>query len=140
MCSLRNVSAGYEGDLFRLLCCSGLHPECLPCCAQEFGLDVTRSAALSILPWGVNVVCTNLAGWLGDKAINERGLDRTLVRKVMQGIASLGPAACLLALASDQGAPLPLRFPYRPHHPKSSCTVAAVFPMLRFFTSTSTEL
>ena len=73
--------------------------------AQEFGLDVTRSAALSILPWGVNVVCTNLAGWLGDKAINERGLDRTLVRKVMQGIASLGPAACLLALASDQGAP-----------------------------------
>lgn len=73
---------------------------------QEFGLDVTRSAALSILPWGVNVVCTNLAGWLGDKAVNERGLDRTLVRKVMQGIASLGPAACLLALASDQGAPL----------------------------------
>ena len=67
---------------------------------------MTRSAALSILPWGVNVVCTNLAGWLGDKAINERGVDRTLVRKVMQGIASLGPAVCLLALASDQGAPL----------------------------------
>ena len=78
---------------------------------QEFGLDVTRSAALSILPWGANVVCTNLAGWLGDKAINERGLDRTLVRKAMQGVASLGPAACLLALASDQGAP-PILSPY----------------------------
>jgi len=75
---------------------------------------VTHSAALSILPWGVNVVCTNLAGWLGDKAVNERGLDRTLVRKVMQGIASLGPAACLLALAYDQGAlPLTLLIPVR---------------------------
>jgi len=85
------------------------------CCGlQEFGLDVTHSAALSILPWGVNVVCTNLAGWLGDKAVNERGLDRTLVRKVMQGIASLGPAACLLALAYDQGAlPLTLLIPVR---------------------------
>ncbi len=78
---------------------------------------MTHSAALSILPWGVNVVCTNLAGWLGDKAINERGLDRTLVRKVMQGIASLGPAACLLALAYDQGAPLPCYSPYREYRP-----------------------
>ena len=94
---------------------------------------MTRSAALSILPWGVNVVCTNLAGWLGDKAINERGLDRTLVRKVMQGIASLGPAACLLALASDQGAPLPLRFPYRPHHPKSILHFCCCLPHAQIF-------
>lgn len=70
---------------------------------QEFGLDVAHSAALSILPWGLNVACTNLAGWMGDRAIHERGLDRTLVRKAMQGVASLGPAACLLALSTDQG-------------------------------------
>ena len=64
------------------------------------------SAALSMLPWVANVACTNLAGWLGDVAVGEAGLDRTGTRKVMQGVASLGPAACLLALAADQGAPL----------------------------------
>ncbi len=30
-------------------------------------------------------------------------MDKTVVRKVMQGVASLGPAACLFALATDQG-------------------------------------
>ena len=35
--------------------------------AQEFGLDVGHSAALSILPWGLNIVATNIAGYLGDK-------------------------------------------------------------------------
>lgn len=75
-----------------------LHP------AQEFNLDVGSSAALSLMPWAANVVCTNLAGWLGDRAVEEAGADRTTIRKVMQGIASLGPAACLLALAADQGA------------------------------------
>lgn len=66
---------------------------------------MTQSAALSVLPWGLNVACTNMAGWLGDQAIHQHGVDRTLTRKVMQGVASLGPAACLLALSADQGEP-----------------------------------
>lgn len=40
---------------------------------------------------------------LSPQAIQEWCVDKTVVRKVMQGVASLGPAACLFALASDQG-------------------------------------
>jgi len=71
--------------------------------ATQFGLDAGSSAALSILPWAVNIACTNVGGWLGDKAIQEWGVDKTVVRKTMQGVASLGPAACLFVLAADQG-------------------------------------
>lgn len=129
--------------------------------ATQFGLDAGSSAALSILPWAVNIACTNVGGWLGDKvqcrpmclftcawaphlhpphlcheiaavfsvlltvlrtcdggiaeihalcvllqAIQEWGVDKTVVRKTMQGVASLGPAACLFVLAADQGAPV----------------------------------
>jgi ACS family sodium-dependent inorganic phosphate cotransporter len=71
--------------------------------AQEFGLDVGHSAALSVLPWGLNVVCTNIAGYYGDKMVGDWGVDKTLTRKLMQGLGSMGPAACLFALAADQG-------------------------------------
>ncbi len=40
--------------------------------AQEFGLDVGHSAALSVLPWGLNVVCANVAGYYGDKVNTDR--------------------------------------------------------------------
>lgn len=71
--------------------------------ATEFGLNPGNSAALSILPWVVNIVCTNAGGYLGDKAIQEHKMDKTLVRKIAQGIASVGPATCLFILAADQG-------------------------------------
>ena len=71
--------------------------------ATQFGLDVGHSAALSVLPWGLNIVCANAAGYVGDKMVHEWGVDRTLTRKLMQGLGSLGPAACLFALACDQG-------------------------------------
>lgn len=35
--------------------------------ATQFGLDAGTSAALSIAPWAVNIACTNLGGYLGDK-------------------------------------------------------------------------
>lgn len=35
--------------------------------ATQFGLDVGHSAALSVLPWGLNIVCANAAGYFGDK-------------------------------------------------------------------------
>jgi hypothetical protein len=112
--------------------------------ATQFGLDVGHSAALSVLPWGLNVVCANAAGYIGDKVcsspfvqsalrltcyardryilalksshrqpadwstcvqmLNDWGVDRTLTRKAMQAFGSMGPAACLFALAADQGA------------------------------------
>lgn len=36
--------------------------------------------------------------------LNDWGVDRTLTRKLMQALGSMGPAACLFALALDQGA------------------------------------
>ena len=36
--------------------------------------------------------------------LNDWGVDRTLTRKLMQALGSMGPAACLFALATDQGA------------------------------------
>lgn len=36
--------------------------------------------------------------------LNDWGVDRTLTRKLMQALGSMGPAACLFALAADQGA------------------------------------
>lgn len=71
--------------------------------ATQFGLDVGHSAALSVLPWGLNIVCANAAGYFGDKMLNDWGVDRTLTRKLMQALGSMGPAACLFALAADQG-------------------------------------
>lgn len=38
--------------------------------------------------------------------VGEWGVDKTLTRKMMQGLASMGPAVCLFALAADQGARL----------------------------------
>jgi hypothetical protein len=113
--------------------------------ATQFGLDVGHSAALSVLPWGLNVVCANAAGYVGDKVrslkccpdgaccashcvqrsqsrtgeqyfdalkcvqmLNDWGVDRTLTRKLMQALGSMGPAACLFALAADQGADRPV--------------------------------
>ena len=36
--------------------------------------------------------------------LNDWSVDRTLTRKLMQALGSMGPAACLFALAADQGA------------------------------------
>lgn len=68
-----------------------------------YGVDVAGSAAYSVLPFVVTVLATNAGGWIADGLVNNGMLGKTATRKLMQGIASLGPAACLLKLAADQG-------------------------------------
>lgn len=53
--------------------------------ATEFGLDVGHSAALSVLPWGLNIVCANVAGVVGDK-----------VRLVLIAFEATPPESCVL--------------------------------------------
>ncbi len=72
---------------------------------QEWGLDVQKSSFLSGLPWALSFAFANLAGWSADTLINKKILSITNTRKLMQGIASMGPAACLTALALQPSGP-----------------------------------
>lgn len=56
---------------------------------QVLGLDLTKSAVLSVLPWATMAATANLGGWLADSAV-ERGASVTTVRKVGGG----GCAGC----------------------------------------------
>eukprot|EP00978_Attheya_sp_CCMP212_P018340 scaffold50046_cov46-Attheya_sp.AAC.1 len=87
--------------------------------AEQYGLNVRESAFLSVLPSVAGAIGGLFAGTLADAIITKtstsssssssstlsnNGNDdaaRTVVRKVFQGIALLGPAACLLTLAHD---------------------------------------
>ncbi len=72
--------------------------------AEEYGLDVRQSAFLSVFPSIAGAICGISSGFLADKVISTLDGDvdtvRTNVRKAAQGIALLGPATCLLILAS----------------------------------------
>ena len=72
---------------------------------QEWGLDVQKSSFLSGLPWALSFALANLAGWSADTLINKKILSITKTRKLMQGVASLGPATCLTALALQPSGP-----------------------------------
>lgn len=72
---------------------------------QEWGLDVQKSSFLSGLPWALSFALANLAGWGADTLINKKILSITKTRKLMQGVASLGPATCLTALALQPSGP-----------------------------------
>lgn len=50
------------------------------------------------LPWIVNFLVGNLAGWLGDRMV-VAGNSITFVRKALQVVGSAGPAVALIALA-----------------------------------------
>jgi ACS family sodium-dependent inorganic phosphate cotransporter len=87
--------------------------------AEQYGLNVRESAFLSVLPSVAGAIGGLFAGTLADaiitktstssssssSALSNNGSNddaaRTVVRKVFQGIALLGPAACLLTLAHD---------------------------------------
>lgn len=66
---------------------------------QAFGLGVSESATLSVLPWLATVVVSSSSGWLADWLTNEGHLDTTRTRKAMQTVGAVAPAVCLLALA-----------------------------------------
>ena len=72
---------------------------------QEWGLDVAKSSFLSGLPWAISFALANLAGFTADNLINKKVLSITATRKLMQGIASLGPATCLTVLAMQKSGP-----------------------------------
>ena len=66
---------------------------------ENYGVDVKKSALLSIFPWCCAIVATMTAGAIAD-ALSTRGvLSLTHVRRLMQGIGSFGPAGCLFYLA-----------------------------------------
>ena len=62
-----------------------------------FGVTLTNAGLLSAAPWLVSFVMANAAGAIADGLI-ARGRSATFVRKLMQGIGLLGPAAFLLML------------------------------------------
>jgi hypothetical protein len=66
------------------------HPPILSAIPQVLGLDLTKSAVLSVLPWVTMAVAANVGGWLADTAIS-RGASVTTVRKVGH---TLGGVAC----------------------------------------------
>ena len=66
---------------------------------ENFGVDVRQSALLSVFPWCSAIVATVTAGAIADALNNWGVLSLTHVRKLMQGIGSFGPAACLFYLA-----------------------------------------
>jgi ACS family sodium-dependent inorganic phosphate cotransporter len=73
------------------------------------GMDLGASSALSLLPYVAMVAMTPVVGPVADSLV-ARGLSVTAVRKLAQGVAFLGPAACMLSLAalSAGGAPPPV--------------------------------
>jgi ACS family sodium-dependent inorganic phosphate cotransporter len=75
------------------------------------GMDLGASSALSLLPYVAMVAMTPVVGPVADTLV-ARGLSVTAVRKLAQGVAFLGPAACMLSLAAltpaAGGAPPPV--------------------------------
>lgn len=69
---------------------------------QVYGVDVMQSSAFTIIPFVATVAATNASGWIADGLVNNQVLDKTSTRKLMQAIASFGPAVVLLKLAGDQ--------------------------------------
>lgn len=62
---------------------------------SRFNVTLTKSAALSVAPYALMFVTSNVSGFGADKLIAD-GCDITKVRKVMQGIGFLGPSLFLV--------------------------------------------
>lgn len=69
---------------------------------QAYGLDVRAASGASLAPVAAGTAGAALAGTLADE-LARRGMPLTTVRRLMQLVAALGPAACLLALALSAG-------------------------------------
>lgn len=69
---------------------------------SQFGVDVRQSAHMSILPFAVMALTTNLSGWIADGLVNSNSMSTTHARKLMQSIGSSVPAVCLMYLAAKQ--------------------------------------
>jgi ACS family sodium-dependent inorganic phosphate cotransporter len=71
--------------------------------SSQFGVQSDEASYLCLIPFGVTVIATNCAGWIADGLVNNGRFTRTQTRKLMQGIASFGPAICLLSLSMGSG-------------------------------------
>lgn len=72
--------------------------------ATEFGLDVGRSAALSVLPWGLNIVCANVAGYVGDKVcFRVSWVQQLVVFDTAQSASFPSISASFHTCANDEG-------------------------------------
>jgi nitrate/nitrite transporter NarK len=74
---------------------------------SEFGMAIKDSAWLSALPWICTVAMTNVGSSAADWIVEQGFCTRLQARKAMQLAGSLGPAACLLYLASAESGILP---------------------------------
>ena len=72
--------------------------------SEQYGLNVRDSAFFSIFPSIAGAICGLSSGFIADKIMssfeNQNQVEvRTNVRRTFQGLALLGPAACLFALS-----------------------------------------
>ncbi|KAL1520538.1 hypothetical protein AB1Y20_022114 [Prymnesium parvum] len=73
--------------------------------SNQLGLNISSSATLSALPWGVMAGCTVLAGRAAT-AMQRHGWPVLRIRQLMLSLSCMLPAACLLALCLvDSAAP-----------------------------------
>lgn len=71
---------------------------------EVYDVDITTSSLYTVVPFAVTILATNAGGWIADGLVNNKVMTKTQTRKVMQSVASLGPAVCLLKLAADRNA------------------------------------
>jgi hypothetical protein len=74
----------------------------LLCLQSVLGFDLTTAGLAATYPWLCMAIMANVGGWIADTLV-ARGVNRTLVRKVMQTIGFMGPAFFLsqLRLVTD---------------------------------------
>ena len=68
--------------------------------SQRFHFGVADSSLSSVLPWIVAAVVGSASGYLADLML-ERGVDKTLIRKVAQTFALVVPAVTLIELSTS---------------------------------------
>jgi ACS family sodium-dependent inorganic phosphate cotransporter len=71
--------------------------------SSQLNVDLRAVWIYISLPWIVNFLTGNFAGWLADRMIAS-GRSVTFVRKSLQVVGSTGPALALIALANTQSA------------------------------------
>lgn len=67
--------------------------------SQKYQFGVTDSSLSSVLPWIVAAVVGSSSGYLADTCL-QRGVDKTVIRKVAQTFALVVPAVTLLELST----------------------------------------
>jgi ACS family sodium-dependent inorganic phosphate cotransporter len=69
------------------------------------GIGVAKAGWLSAVPWVLMFLTMLLGGWMADRMIH-RGMDLTLVRKLMQTLGLGGAAVCLILASAISSSPM----------------------------------